>query len=147
MNQAWEREILDLVEKVTPALGSMNPGEVARSARNKWSVKEILGHLIDSACNNHQRFVRALDTEELVFPPYEPATWVEKQNYHDADWSTLVRLFEVYNRHLAHVVHQIPASKHETPCRVESAEPVTLGFMVQDYMRHLRHHLRAMGVL
>jgi hypothetical protein len=110
-------------------------------AAGKWSRKQILGHLIDSAANNHQRFVRAQEQPSLVFPGYAQNHWVSCQRYSERAWSDLVALWESYNRHLAHVVASIPEERRATWCVIGDGEPVTLGFLVTDYIRHLRHHL------
>ena len=72
-----------------------------RPAPGKWSKKEILGHLVDSAVNNHQRFVRAQHCEALAFPGYEQDAWVANQNYNDVEWKDLIELWVLFNRHLA----------------------------------------------
>src|SRR5258706_11100853 len=69
----------------------------------EWSRKETRGPLIDSACNNHQRFVRAQLQGELVFPGYEQDSWNRAQRYQSEPWENLVALWASYNRHLAHV--------------------------------------------
>src|SRR4051812_26490037 len=71
---------------------------------NKWSAKQMIGHLIDSAANNHQRFVRAQFMNDLVFPGYDQDAWVEVQKYNDEAWSNLVNLWASYNLHLAHLI-------------------------------------------
>src|SRR5688572_30758858 len=75
-----------------------------RPAAGGWSPKELVGHLIDSAANNHQRFVRARWQEDLVFAGYEQERWVEAQGYQAARWRELVTLWQDYNRHLARVM-------------------------------------------
>lgn len=112
----------------------------------KWSHKQILGHLIDSASNNHQRFVRAALQDSLDFPGYNQDGCVEVQAVVEADWQTLVALWASYNRYLAHVVAHLPAAQLEVPCRIGSNEPVTLEWLAQDYVRHLVHHLDQMGL-
>lgn len=122
------------------------------SAPGKWSPKEIIGHLIDSAANNHQRFVRAQFTDDLIFPGYEQAEWVEVQQYNTRSWAELVALWRHYNLHLAHVMAAIPeAIKSKSRPRhnlqqlawqtVAENEPVTLDYFMRDYVGHLRHHL------
>jgi hypothetical protein len=107
-----------------------------------WSVKEILGHLIDSAANNHQRFVRAQRTREFAFPGYEQDAWVESQHYQGRPWLQVVELWVLYNHHLAHVIRRIPDSAADVPCRIGASEPMTLRALVEDYVVHLRHHLK-----
>jgi hypothetical protein len=107
----------------------------------RWSKKEILGHLIDSASNNHQRFVRAILQGELRFPAYDQEGWARCQDYQAADWRLLIDLWQAYNEHLAHVIAHIPADRLATPCRIGDGESVTLGWLVEDYQRHLDHHV------
>jgi hypothetical protein len=110
-----------------------------------WSRKQVLGHLIDSASNNHQRFVRATLQMSLDFPGYDQDGCVRVQAVGEARWSLLVALWADYNRSLAHVIAHLPASKLKTPCRIGSHEPVTLKFLAEDYLRHLLHHLGQIG--
>jgi hypothetical protein len=110
-----------------------------------WSRKQLLGHLIDSASNNHQRFVRAALQGSLEFPAYDQAGWVRIQAAEAAPWPALTALWADYNRYLAHVIARLPADKLEASCRIGTGEPVTLGFLVKDYLRHLLHHLGQIG--
>ena len=110
-----------------------------------WSRKQVIGHLIDSASNNHQRFVRAALQASLDFPGYEQDGCVRVQAPQEADWELLVSLWAAYNRYLAHVIDRLPESKLGTPCRIGSGEAVTLDFLAKDYLRHLVHHLRQIG--
>jgi DinB superfamily len=117
-----------------------------------WSIKEIIGHLIDSAANNHQRFVRAADQDDLVFPGYEQNRWVRVQAYDSAPWNELVTLWATYNQHLARVMAAVPSSVrerrharhnlHEIGWRPFPADqPATLDDLMHDYVLHLEHHL------
>src|SRR5207249_3938872 len=80
-----------------------------RPAADRWTIKEAVGHLIDSAGNNHQRFVRGQFVEELVFPEYEQNEWVRCQFYNDVAWGDLLELWQRYNLHLAHVIRHVDA--------------------------------------
>lgn len=119
----------------------------------KWSAKEVIGHLIDSASNNHQRFVRAQFTDELVFPPYEQEAWVRAQRYNEEPWPLLVQLWKSYNLHLLHVMASISEETRKRPRRthnlqriawktVSENEPVTLEYFMLDYVAHLKNHLK-----
>ena len=141
MNDAAD-ELLGILDQWTPRFRAMDPRILhQRSAPGKWSIQEILGHLIDSAANNHQRFVRAQHTNPLVLPKYEQDDWVRFQGYEELPWPEVVDLWFAYNRHLAHVMRRIPARARDVECRIGPYEPVTLAYIVHDYNTHLRHHL------
>lgn len=107
----------------------------------KWSIQEILGHLIDSAANNHQRFVRAQEVEALVFPWYDQDAWVRTQGYNKREWLDLVELWRLYNLHLAQVIKLIPEEKLVIKCMTGPHDSVTLQQIVEGYVDHLKHHL------
>lgn len=110
-----------------------------------WSRKQILGHLIDSASNNHQRFVRAMLQDELHWPGYDQSGCVRVQNYQEAPWADLVRFWAAYNRFLAHVLQGVPESKRNTPCWIGDNPRMTLEELAADYLIHLQHHLDQMA--
>ena len=110
-----------------------------------WSRKQLLGHLIDSASNNHQRFVRAALQDSLEFPAYEQDGWQQVQAIQDVPWSIVLALWANYNRYLAHIISNLPAPKLNVPCRIGPNQPVTLEFLVTDYLTHLLHHLEQIG--
>jgi len=125
----------------------------ARRAAGKWSRKEILGHLIDSAANNHARFVEAQAKEDMVFSGYEQESWVALQHYQEASWPALVNLWQAYNLHLLHVVSHIPQERLQQPRHphtlhriawqlVDESEPATLEYLIRDYIAHMKNHLR-----
>ena len=107
----------------------------------KWSKKQVLGHLIDSAANNHQRFIRAQLGPELAFPGYEQEAWVAVQHYQDESWDALVALWQHYNQHLLHVMECVPGDRLSRRCVIGDNDPVTLEFLMKDYVVHLKHHL------
>jgi hypothetical protein len=125
-----------------PRLKQISEAQSAeRLSPGKWSRKEILGHLIDSASNNHQRFVRTQLSSEVSFPGYAQAQWVETQGYQSESWENLIQLWAGFNRHLLHVILHISEEKADNYCAVGESQPVTLRLLAEDYIRHLEHHL------
>jgi hypothetical protein len=133
-----------IVERAQRRLAAIPAAEAARRpAPDRWSKQEILGHLIDSAANNHQRFVRAMLDAEVRLPGYDTPEWVRTQGYATADWPPLVVVWVGYNRHLAHILERIPNERMAVPCRIGDAEPVPLQTLIASYVDHLLHHLDA----
>ena len=112
-----------------------------------WSARQVLGHIIDSASNHHQRFVRALIAGEVAFPKYEQDSWVQAQLYQQRSWRELFNLWLAYNRHLLHVLAHTPEQKLDAACKIGDAEPMTLRDLVTSYMDHLQHHLNQIAPL
>jgi hypothetical protein len=106
-----------------------------------WTRKQELGHLIDSASNNHIRFVRASLEGELDGPSYDQNGWVDLHDHGEQRWQALVEFWRAYNLLLARVVARIPEDRLDAKCIIGGAAPVTLGFVITDYVRHLRHHI------
>jgi DinB superfamily len=139
-------KLLSVIETAEPRLRAVSASESASPLLSGgWSRKQVIAHLIDSASNNHQRFVRAVQQESLDFPGYDQDGNMRVQVPQDADWPLLVSLWAAYNRYLAHVIAHLPESKLETPCRIGSDKPVTLDFLAKDYVTHLVHHLGQIG--
>jgi len=137
------KEFESLLSMALPLLHSISESESStRPAPDKWSKKEILGHLIDSASNNHQRFVRAQLSSEIRLPEYEQERWVRTQSYQTESWENIVELWKSFNLHLLHVAAKIPVDKINSLCFIGESEPVTLEFLFSGYVQHMKHHLQ-----
>lgn len=135
-------QLEELVAKTQHDLGDVSESEAANPAiSGGWSRKQILGHLIDSASNNHQRFVRALLQGELRFPGYDQEGCVRVERYQEVPWADLMDLWVSYNRFLAHVLGGVPEAKRGTPCFIGDNPVTTLEELAEDYLRHMGHHL------
>jgi len=110
-------------------------------APDKWTRKEIVGHLIDSASNNHQRFVRGVETRGGRFPSYDQEFCVQLQRPNDVPWPVLVGLWSNYNRYLAHVIGAMPAEAAGHSMTVGDHAAVDLLWIAVDYVEHLKHHM------
>lgn len=129
------------IDAAVRQLRAVSDGEaIVSRGEGKWIRKEILGHLIDSAVNNHQRFVRAQFANPFVWPGYDQNMWVAVNGYRDRPWAELIDLWYSLNRQLAHVIEMVPESKLATTCTI-GEHTGTLEWWMRDYVRHLRHHL------
>ena len=114
-----------------------------RPSEDAWSIKEIIGHLIDSASNNHQRFVRLQLVKRLTFPDYgqDNIHWVRIQNYQERKWGELLGLWHYYNIQLAHNIRSVDPDSLDHIWQLEEKDAVTLFDLMADYLRHLKDHL------
>src|SRR5581483_1406692 len=104
----------------------------------KWSPKEELGHLLDSAANNHQRFVYGGTSSEYRGPQYQQDTWVRIHGYRDMPWEELTAFWFQYNRLLVRVVEAIPDTQGDVPCTIGNGSPVKLAYVIEDYVLHMQ---------
>jgi len=136
------RRLGEMVSEAEQKMARISDADAAQPAiAGGWSRKQILGHLIDSASNNHQRFVRAMLGDELRWPGYDQAGNVRVERFQEARWGDLVQLWASYNRFIAHLLVGVPQTKRETPCFVGENPKMTLEELAQDYVRHMGHHL------
>ena len=113
-----------------------------RATPDAWCAREIVGHLIDSACNNHRRWIVGQTPGLAKFDGYEQDEWVSRNGYAGESWADLVSLWTAYNRHLRHVISRTPADQLKMSAMAPDGEgPVSIGFLMQDYVGHIRHHL------
>ncbi len=130
------KSVLPLLEKITDSEASLKP------AANKWSKKEILGHLLDSACNNQQKFLRTMITSKLQFFGYQQNEWVSLQNYNAVKWKTLINWWVSVNEHLSHIIENTPKETLSHTIQIVNDGPFPLEFIIADYVEHLKHHLK-----
>ena len=135
-------QLRSIIATIEPQLSRMNPEDMGfKPDPHEWSKKEILGHLIDSAANNHQRFVRAMYHVADRFPIYDQNEWVRIQQYNERPWFSLIALWSAYNGHLSHVIECISEDAESSPCNIGEEKPVPLSIVVKDYLSHLQNHL------
>jgi len=106
-----------------------------------WTRKQIIGHLLDSAANNRQRFVRATLDGAYDGPGYAQDSWVHLHGYAEQSWNTLLRWWEAEHEILAELVDRIPNERLAAECVIAGGAPVTLQFVIDDYVAHQKHHL------
>jgi hypothetical protein len=135
-------QLEDLIARTGRELAAFTDSDAAQPViSGGWSRKQVLGHLIDSASNNHQRFVRALLQEELHWPNYDQSGCVRVQHFQEFSWSNLVGLWSSFNLLLAHVLASVPEAKRKTLCMIGDGPAMTLEELAEDYLAHMRHHL------
>ncbi len=134
--------IEDAIGRELAALRAISEADAARPLRaGGWCPKQELGHLIDSATNNHARFVRAALEPDFHGLGYDQNGWVGLHRYETLPWSVLIDFWQRYNTLLAHLVRQIPDDRLGAICQVGDSAPVTLAFLIEDYTLHMQHHL------
>jgi hypothetical protein len=143
MRETVERLLAD-IDSVKQYFSSLSEEENShRPGPGKWSKKEILGHLIDSALNNLNRFVRG-QYEDTPFIVYAQDDWVSLQHYQERDAKDILALWEALNRQIAHVLEHMSRANYERKCRSEAEH--TLAWLAQDYVVHMEHHMEQMGM-
>jgi hypothetical protein len=155
----YASELQQLVGTYAARLSKLDDSAIRRRpAPGKWSIAEIIGHLVDSAANNHQRFVRGPRQDSLVFTGYAQDDWVAAQGYQNAEFVPLLELWRGYNLHLARVMQLMPAAARDKAYTrhnfdqvafrpMPADKPATLGWFMEDYVEHLKHHLKQIDAL
>ena len=144
-------DLRDAVNGAAPRLLALGEASGTRPGPGKWSPREIIGHLVDSATNNHGRFVRGQLQDNLVFPGYAQDDWVRIGRYQDAPWDELVTLWQTLNLQLARLMEGTPEDARNRPharhsfeeigVPLKAGEAATLEHVMSDYVGHLKHHL------
>jgi len=133
----WRRRVEEFRDRLA---GVPEAVTAVKLSADRWSLREIVGHLVDSASNNHQRFVRLQGAGPLEFPGYAGEAWVELQDYNGLDWRTLTDLWFSYNRLLLHLVDRIGPAAAGNTWKTEQGS-LSLEWLVKDYYRHLAEHV------
>jgi hypothetical protein len=137
----------NILEAVPGRLAELSGDAVeSKPAPLKWSAKEELGHLLDSAANNHQRIVRAQLDERPATPGYEQTRWVALHDYQHRDWNELIALWKALNRQLLAAAEAAHESAWSRTLIVSGSEPMSLQFVFEDYIAHMLHHLEHIGI-
>lgn len=130
-----------LIEKIPSKLTEIGEEEIAiKPFPNKWSKKEIIGHLIDSAINNHQRFVRG-QFETIPEISYDQNKWNEYGFYQQIDSKQIISFWTIYNKQLIEIMKRIPTESLKRQIKIGS-NLLTIEFLIADYIEHLEHHLK-----
>ena len=132
-----------LIEALPIRVKQFSEQEFSAQISNKWSKKEILGHLCDSATNNHHRFIKIqFESQPFEIVPYNQNNWVLIQNYQALPIFEIVSLWTTLNRHIVRVISEILEDKLLYLCDIGDSKSITLTELIQDYLRHMDHHLR-----
>jgi hypothetical protein len=116
------------------------PDPNKQETEDSWSVKEVLGHLLDSLSNNHQRLARHNAKGNLAFPAYDQVLFVKRGNYKTFDFNSLLSLWYTYNRFLLHMIANIPSDEMASTITVGDRPAVTIAQLVEDYFAHIEIH-------
>jgi hypothetical protein len=139
---AVSRELQRVLDATADDLARISDTDACEPhAPGKWSRKELVGHLVDSASNNHQRFVRGAQERGGQYSGYDQEFCVSLQRPNDVPWSVLVALWLNYNRYLAHVIGALSSDSAAYPMRVGTNPERTLLWVATDYVEHLKHHM------
>ena len=135
--------LAQLIRKELPELQALPVAhaQIRPGGNSTWSPKEELGHLIDSAANNHVRFVRALIEPELRGDTYAQNDWVRTHRYQEMAWPAIIEFWYRYNEFICSLLSRVPENKLQTLCFIGSGSAVSLDFLASDYVLHMQHHL------
>lgn len=134
--------LFEVVQQHLPQLQALSEAQASfKAAPEVWSAKQIVGHLTDSAANNHARFVRAGTEDDLALPGYDQNAWVDAGGWQDRPWPEVLAFWQAYQLHLAQVIENLSPAQQAHTLSIGGGEPVTLGWLAGDYVRHQLHHL------
>ncbi|KUP23547.1 DinB family protein [Paenibacillus sp. DMB5] len=131
------------IQTLPKVYNSMSGTEISnRPLPNKWSKKEILGHLCDSAINNINRFIMIQYEEQpFVLQSYNQNQWVILQHYQERPLDEILNLFLALNKQIINTISNIPKERLSNLCDIGNNQQKTLGWLVKDYLEHMEHHI------
>jgi len=141
------KHLRTLINEVPPELSKLPLSQVElKPSPVKWSPKEELGHLLDSAANNHQRIVRTQLEDEPKMPGYDGNAWVELHKYQQRNWQEMIEIWCALNQQLLAAAAAVPDPAWSRTCTIADSQPLTLKFVFEDYIEHMMHHLKHIGI-
>jgi DinB superfamily len=141
------KRLQNILEHVPERLNRLPADRIsARPGPSRWSPKEELGHLLDSAANNHQRIVRTQLEDQPKMPGYDGNKWVVLHRYQHRGWSELIGLWRALNVQLLVAAKAVPDAAWTRTCTIGDSQPLTLKFVFEDYIDHMLHHLQHIGL-
>ena len=147
------RELSALIDKWEPVLRGLSPESISMNRNSqKRSIRQIVGHMHDSASNNTHRIVHLHYQESpIAYPDYANLgnndRWIAIQNYQDEDWGNLVSLWSATHRHIAHLILQTKLEKLDASWISALGEQVSLLEMITDFPRHFKLHIAEIEAL
>jgi len=141
------KHLRTLINEIPPRLNKLPPSQLElKPSASNWSPKEELGHLLDSAANNHQRIVRTQLEDQPKMPGYDGDAWVELHRYQQRNWQEMIELWRALNKQLLVAAEAVPDSAWSRTCTIADSLPLTLKFVFEDYIAHMTHHLQHIGI-
>lgn len=131
------------VKKTHELLISVKNSDIKEHSEG-WTIKEIVGHLIDSASNNHQRFIRYSESDQITFPSYDQNECVKRASYNQSKFNDLISLWLLYNELITQFIPHIPESALKQNVFIGNFDPVTMQFLIEDYYSHMEKHRQQM---
>jgi uncharacterized protein YdcH (DUF465 family) len=145
--------LITLIEEWEPKLTGLSSKVISerRNSQNR-TIKQILGHMVDSASNNTHRVVHLhYQPSPLVYPDYANLgnndRWINIQNYQEENWNDLIQLWKYSNLHFVHLIKNVNNDKLENEWITALNAKVTLKAMIIDYLRHFKLHLNEIDEL
>lgn len=142
MIQASIQALSEILSSVPDILMSINEKEFsAQPSPEKWSKKQILGHLIDSATNNHQRFIRSqAENNPQIY--YDQEIWVKNNYYQQMHAFQIIEFWTIYNYHILHIIKNMTEENYLRTCTMKDGQVLSIAYLVNDYIQHMQHHLK-----